>query len=248
MSKLSIPFGWKVQAIYEQAAIVAVHACAVIEDAATDFMHIVHYTVPGKEFAWPLTIQFQPVNPLSLGPTHLYWTIDAGGYVRVSSEGREVIRDARSRAILPTEQSLDITEQYIGTKQPVEPVELKETVREFEVFHAVDPKLMFRAIEQQPRKSIGAVIASNLDEAFRISQGFSKQWNHRSTSVGDIIVDTLDNTAHMVAGMGFKYIPDLDPSKVGSGETISHDSLEAYEAKLMEEFTKERLPEGGLKL
>lgn len=251
MKLLSIPFGWRVQAVYEEAAIVATHASAVIDGAAADFMQVIHDNFPGNLFAWPLTIQFCPINPLSIGPTHLFWSIDTVGIVRTSSHGREVLHNSTNYQRLPSIGSVEKeSEAYMGTKEPVEPDTYREQIaRAFDIYHATSQDSMFKPIEAQPRNNVGTVMCRTLEEAFRATQGvLNKQWTHRSTSVGDIIVDTLDNYAYMVCGMGFKHIPDLDVAKEQKGEVITDQDLEAYEAKLLDEFTADRLPEGGLKL
>jgi hypothetical protein len=75
------------------------------------------------------------------------------------------------------------------------------------IYHCYEPN-GFQEIDVQPRKYVGCVEATSLDEAFYLSQNFDEPWNPttpcRSTSVGDVIQS--DDDFFMVCGSGFKLL------------------------------------------
>lgn len=90
--------------------------------------------------------------------------------------------------------------------------------KQYHIFHSTEKEHMFTEEEKQTRKYAGFVMATSLDEAFRLSQndkeinGHSDHWNEnspcRSTSVGDIIQD--DQGFHLVMNVGFKFLFSAD--------------------------------------
>jgi hypothetical protein len=73
---------------------------------------------------------------------------------------------------------------------------------QYHIHHATGVN-RFREIDIQPRSYVGFVQAKSLQDAFVKSQtNFNKDWDTRSTSVGDVIQD--NDGFHMVCGIGFK--------------------------------------------
>lgn len=93
-------------------------------------------------------------------------------------------------------------------------------VRQFHIFHSIQPGVMFTETEIQPREYASFVVAHNLEEAFKLSQNeFNKDWSTehkplRSTSVGDVIQD--GDKFFMVCSTGFKELiePEEDPATI----------------------------------
>jgi len=84
---------------------------------------------------------------------------------------------------------------------------VQEEEGQFHIHHATGP-LKFTETKSQPRKYVGFVNATSLDEAFKKSQNLDEEWNPgvRSTSVGDVIQD--DDKFYLVKGIGFEELKD----------------------------------------
>jgi hypothetical protein len=83
-------------------------------------------------------------------------------------------------------------------------------------------------------EAICAIDAESLEQAFKLSQNdFSDVYaslNKRSTSVGDIIIDTDDSVCYMVFGIGFVEIPQTVAQYIDWGnhlESLEDDSDDA---------------------
>jgi hypothetical protein len=80
----------------------------------------------------------------------------------------------------------------------------------YKIYHATSES-MFTQKQDQPRKLVGEIEASNLDDAYFKTQNWETPWNMatpcRSTSVGDVIES--DEGFYMVCGMGFKLLDEM---------------------------------------
>lgn len=85
-------------------------------------------------------------------------------------------------------------------------------MKKYQIYHPINGNLNIdckRGVYEYTH--ICSVDALSLDEAFKLCQNdLSERYaslNKRSTSVGDIIVDTESNTHYFVKGIGFQEIP-----------------------------------------
>lgn len=84
-------------------------------------------------------------------------------------------------------------------------------LRLYHIYHTINKQHSFTEKVEQPRRYIGFVMASSLEDAFTKAQNedkFYQKYNVRSTSVGDFIQDC--NYFYMVKGQGFECICSLD--------------------------------------
>jgi len=97
-------------------------------------------------------------------------------------------------------------------------------MKQYHIFHATSP-LRFTETEIQPRKYVGFVYASSIDDAFFKSNNFDdRPWNEenpcRSTSIGDVIQD--NDKFFMVCGIGFKEL--IEPKEELSEKDLQNES------------------------
>jgi hypothetical protein len=88
-------------------------------------------------------------------------------------------------------------------------VKLKSANPLFQILHAVGPD-RFTEKEGQERIHAGFIRAKSPEDAYYRSQnGVCPAWDdkcQRSTSVGDVIVDTRTGAKHLVLGLGMREI------------------------------------------
>lgn len=86
-------------------------------------------------------------------------------------------------------------------------------MRQFLIYHATNIENMAlypMGLSEQPRKLVGRITASSINQAYIQSQSMNEEWHSRSTSIGDVIADGDD--LYLVQGMGFRTI---DISELG---------------------------------
>lgn len=86
-------------------------------------------------------------------------------------------------------------------------------LKQFNIFHCTDEEYMFTERENQPRKWVATVFAHNIEDALKKAQNESegseyKQYNVRSTSIGDVIQDSVG--FYMVGIKKFIFVCKID--------------------------------------
>jgi hypothetical protein len=110
---------------------------------------------------------------------------------------------------------------HLQMKKPVvDPVAQNQSLKTYHIFHAINKLYVNTEKLEQPRRYVGWVLATDLDDAYIKSQkDFNpdyKRYGARDTCVGDVIQD--DQAIYLIINSGFYKISDLEDREHQSGK------------------------------
>jgi hypothetical protein len=230
--KLRIPIGYQVECLYTRGTCVAHDTTVRLDDSSAEFAELLTTYFSDD-------IRIREILPVTLvltkgdaSPSLYYTYIDNTLSVGRSCRYPTGLLRADRWKIWPSQ----LAESPIADTTNPRGTEYKP----YKIYHMVDPDWQLPIKEQQPRELAGIVFTTSLQLAYEASQNPMSTWTHtgkRSTSVGDIIEE--DRTCYMVAGMGFKLLPDVKFTE--TGEQVSEADLEQYEKAIIADLSKERI-------